>query len=409
MKLLELIDIADKEKVVDFWHGRRLARLASSKKKKQKPPPREDSMAWYLGFLEEIKAVEPLDLKSEQNPAGTFFVEVYRITRDACQNGCADCDDSACFRTSGRYTFEDRSKLIPANIDAFEADEWYSDYPQDTEFCEWGEWLSYEILDQPIKAYGAERVLDAILWDMTFCGFTYKETLNGLREWGFDVSGDTYDENGFLIIDGILWGYKGAGGYVTVPKSVTKISKRAFSDEAYDELSKKPDSFFLTGLTIHAGIVDIDICGLGNGTCCHLEKIEVEDGNERYAAVGNCLIEKATNTVIVGCNYSVIPAGIEKIGWCAFCGCEGLKKILIPESVIEIEFSAFSCCHSLKSIIIPESVIKIGSGAFADCNNLTVYARVDKKPKGWNRTFAKSQRKVSAPVIWGFKGNKAEE
>ena len=73
-------------------------------------------------------------------------------------------------------------------------------------------------------------------------------------------------------------------------------------------------------------------------------------------------IDKTTGTLILGCNNSVIPAGIKEIGYGAFDGCSQLQNIVIPDGVERIGDYAFRRCDTY--ITIPASVKEIGSSAF---------------------------------------------
>ena len=147
---------------------------------------------------------------------------------------------------------------------------------------------------------------------------------------------------------------------VTIPNSVTSIGNYTF----YDCTS-------LTSITIPDSVTSIGKDAFRS--CTSLESITVGSGNSRYHSVGNCIIETASKTLIVGCKNSSIPAdgSVTSIGGGAFEGCTGLESITIPDSVTSIDKSAFSYCKSLASITIPDSVTSIGSSAFSDCESLT--------------------------------------
>ncbi len=101
----------------------------------------------------------------------------------------------------------------------------------------------------------------------------------------------------------------------------------------------------------------------------NLEQLTVEAGNEVFYSVGNCLVERKTNTLVFGCKNSVLPADgtIAVIGSEAFMDCAGLTQLTLPNGVTAIEMYAFSGCSDLKSISLPSSLKSIGSSAFMNC------------------------------------------
>ena len=86
-------------------------------------------------------------------------------------------------------------------------------------------------------------------------------------------------------------------------------------------------------------------------SCPSLNRIVVESGNTHYDSRENCnaIIETATNTLLSGCNTTVVPQSITHIADYAFDGCQ---------------FSSFS---------IPKNIKYIGDWAFANCSNLKVF------------------------------------
>ena len=201
-----------------------------------------------------------------------------------------------------------------------------------------------------------------------------------------------------------------------VPNEVTEIKRYAFSG-----LSN------LTSIFISDSVTNIFPDAFSG--CTGLREISVSSGNSVYHDSGNCLIETASKTLIVGCKTSVIPAdgSVTTIGPRSFYDCVGLTTINIPASVTSISDTAiynyngltnimvssgntvyhsagnclietesktlvagcktsviptdgsvtsiggwaFNGCTGLTSITIPDSVTSIGDGAFYDCNGLT--------------------------------------
>ena len=147
---------------------------------------------------------------------------------------------------------------------------------------------------------------------------------------------------------------------VTIPNSVTSIGERAFCDCSS-----------LTSVAIPNSVTSI---GFGAFLACtSLTSMFVEDGNTTYDSRNNCsaIIETATNTLIAGCQNTIIPNSVTSIGDWAFYECSSLTSINIPEGVELIGEYAFANCDSITSITIPNSVTSIGERAFVDCKSLT--------------------------------------
>ena len=103
--------------------------------------------------------------------------------------------------------------------------------------------------------------------------------------------------------------------------------------------------------------------------CGNLESITVDEDNPIYYAVGNCLIERATGKLILGCKNSVIPddGSVKTLGFGAFYECEGLTEIVIPASVTEMEDKCFYRCVSLTDVEINAPLRSLGEGGFYGC------------------------------------------
>lgn len=194
--------------------------------------------------------------------------------------------------------------------------------------------------------------------------------------------------------------YTGSADTVVIPPvwdgiPVTSISYGAFSRDALSGHSKVndqitevilPDTIVRIGkhaflrcrklksIHIPASVTDIDPTAFQE--CTGLESITVDEENPVYRAAGNCLIDRASGTVIAGCASSVIPddGSIKVIGSAAFYKCTALTEINIPASVTELARGAFHGCTSLVRVGGGESLVTIGEEAFRDCTALAGFS-----------------------------------
>ena len=106
-------------------------------------------------------------------------------------------------------------------------------------------------------------------------------------------------------------------------------------------------------------------------SCTGLRELTVDYANPIYSSQDNCVIEIATNKLVLGCKTSVIPETVTVIGNSAFYGCTGLTEITIPDAVTTIEASAFRGCTALETINIGIGLTTVGNTAFAAATAVT--------------------------------------
>lgn len=169
------------------------------------------------------------------------------------------------------------------------------------------------------------------------------------------------------IGDNAFWDCKGLL-YIYIPESVLKIGDYAFGRcnglttiRIPESVSSIGDSAFkfcenLTNIFITKNVTSIG--DFAFESCNNLRSILIDPENTKYDSRDNCnaIIDTETNTLLVGCNNTIIPDSVKCIKAYAFPVCEFLTNIYIPKSVNSIDAEAFWACSNLASIVVdPEN------------------------------------------------------
>ena len=146
---------------------------------------------------------------------------------------------------------------------------------------------------------------------------------------------------------------------IDIPNSITEIGETAFWNCTNLNSINIPESVISIGAFAFSG-------------CRALTSVSVDSNNKKYDSRNNCnaIIETSTNTLIAGCQNTIIPDDITRIGG-AFDDCDNLTTIEIPSSITEIQLRAFMSCDQLTSITLPSSIKTIGQEAFYACDKIT--------------------------------------
>lgn len=129
---------------------------------------------------------------------------------------------------------------------------------------------------------------------------------------------------------------------INIPEGVAEIESRMFLG-----------CTSLQGIHIPASVKEIDVYAFSG--CAGLKSITVAEGNTVYDSRNNCnaIVVTSTNTLLRGCEATVVPATVTAIESFAFQGCTGLTAFVIPEQVKKVGYYVFSGCTNLTRLTFP--------------------------------------------------------
>ena len=242
------------------------------------------------------------------------------------------------------------------------------------------------VVEQGNVTYDSRENCNAIIETETntlVVGCKNTTILNSVTSIGEKAFFDCQNLNSIVIPNSITnIGESAFGGCIsltsiTIPNSVTDIGEWAFGEcislasctIGNGVRSIGYAAFYwcisLTSITIPQSVTNIGEVAFGG--CYALTSIFIENENTQYDSRENCnaIIETSTNTLIAGCQNTIIPNNVTSIGSSAFYECLTLTSITIPDSVTSIGRDAFEYCSSLTTVICKAiEVPELGSSVF---------------------------------------------
>ena len=164
----------------------------------------------------------------------------------------------------------------------------------------------------------------------------------------FEVDGIYYNKINSNTVEvtyrGSSYGNDSYAGAVVIPSSVkyngVTYSVTSIGYAAFEYCTS------LTSIEIPNSVTSIGDLAFCN--CTSLTSIVVDSGNTKYDSRNDCnaIIETASNTLIAGCQNTIIPNSVTSIGNFAFAYCESLTRIICtattPPTIKSYTFSEYS-------------------------------------------------------------------
>lgn len=305
----------------------------------------------------------------------------------------------------------------------------YHTIPEHQIYVGWDEELEESIYEtspaQPILNISNDGILSTVycddcIWNLSIDGIVEKTKLGGyydseLEEWidvplgkliisedikGLDDYSLSYFDQCFSIValpdtietvgnNAISRSYNEGITINKIPNSLKSVGDYGFSCcNVLNPITELPESLLSIGLYAFESFelnniyISENVTHISGPICNNVETIVVDTNNPKYDSRNGCnaVMETATNTLIVGCENSVIPNETLGIGDYAFYN-TGYTIINIPNKVQRIGEYAFQDTKA-SNLLLPNSITEIGQYSFASCGlqNITFSNQLDEIP-----------------------------
>lgn len=232
---------------------------------------------------------------------------------------------------------------------------------------------------------------------LLFCLFslmvlTVNESFAEERDNGTETPPSTYTDN-----QGIIYRLNSAGNAYTVRGHTSDFNVNVNLPSSLYGIPVTSISFnAFHGCGISSIFIPSSVENLYDGmednpfsACVNLTSITVASDNPWYDSREGCnaIIEKSSNSLIIGCSKSFIPNSVESIRRDAFYG-STFSDITIPENIKSIGSISFGRCNELKSFIVKSRTpFSIDEYVFDESNhNVFEYATLY-VPKGCKTAY----------------------
>lgn len=159
------------------------------------------------------------------------------------------------------------------------------------------------------------------------------------------------DEDGFVIVNDVLYDYIGEKTRIAVPDGVTDISANAF---------KREHKGYITSVELPDSVKSMSPFTFGYS---HNTYSFADEKNQFFIIDGVLLCCRGRSECVT------IPEGVREIGEYVFAMCNEIETVKLPNSLKKIGTGAFAMCRGLKSINLNPGV-ETEDTAFKGCDGL---------------------------------------
>lgn len=162
-----------------------------------------------------------------------------------------------------------------------------------------------------------------------------------------------------------------------IPDHIKKINSGAFqvcSNLKYVEIGDgvlSIEDYAFNTESIETIIIGSNLKTIGERIFSSSSSVDltVDNSNPTFHSDGNCLIETASKTLVLGFASSEIPSdeSVTTIGRNAFSLCDQITFLTIPDNITRIEENAFYNCKNLLSVTFGKHLGYIAPNAFDQC------------------------------------------